>query len=104
MAQPLLLRRLDRRRLGDVELQDVGRDEDDQLAVRAGLRRLRPEEEPEHRNVAEERHLLDALILVPLADAADREGLALLDDDLRRRRTLVDAWHVASGRRDEVPQ
>src|SRR2546422_6227726 len=64
--------------------------EDYQFAVRAGRPRFRLEEPAEERNVAEERHLLDGLHHVLLADATDRQGLTLVDDDLRYGRALVD--------------
>src|SRR2546428_14144375 len=71
--------------------QDRGRDEDDQLAVRIRRPRLRLEEPTEKRNVAEERHLLDGLHHVLLADATDRQALALFDDALPRGWGPVDA-------------
>src|SRR3989442_826982 len=82
--------------------QDRGRDEDDQLAVRVRRPRFRLEEPAENRNVAEERHLLDGLHHVLLADATDRQGLALFDDDLRRGGAPVDARNEASSRLRDV--
>src|SRR5882724_361044 len=78
-------------------------DEDDELA--AGLAVLLLLEEPaDDGDIAEDRHLADVQRGQPLGDAADDEAVAVFDQDLGFRLTLVDDRHAyAYTQRDIVP-
>src|SRR6266508_2523101 len=83
---------------------DEGRgDEDDELA--AGLAVLLLLEEPaDDGDIAEDRHLAHVRGRQPLGDAADDEAVAVFDQDLGLRLTLVDDRHAyAYAQRDVIP-
>ena len=73
---------------------DVGRERDDEVRLHHRLGRV-AEEEPEDRDVAQQRHLGDAVDDLVGHQAADQDGLLILGDDdrlrgpLRRRRPEV---------------
>src|SRR5436190_4372311 len=62
-------------------VDDPRRDEDEQLGLRS-VRRLVPEQEPDVRQVAQERNLRDVGPVGLLVDAADHDRAAVFDEHL----------------------
>jgi hypothetical protein len=63
---------------------DLRRDEHQQFGLAVAARILRVLEQPaDHRDVAEQRHLVDVWCAPPAEDAADHDRAAVLDQHLR---------------------
>ena len=77
--------------------QDLRRHEDQQLVLVVGAR-LAAEQDTEARYVAEERHFVDRIAALGLEDAAEHDGLAIVDQHLGRDFARVDARHEAARR------
>src|SRR5262249_50967783 len=78
-------------------LQDARRDEDQELGLVVRPRGRR-EQLAEARDVAEEGHLRVRLTRLRLVDAAEHDGLAVVDEHLRDDVARVDAGNEAAGR------
>src|SRR5213594_37627 len=80
-----------------------GRDEDHELAARLGVFLLL-EEPAEDRDVAEDGYLADVRGRQSLGHSSDDESVAVFDEDLGLRLSLVDDRHAnAHTQRDVIP-